>query len=222
MKKSFTLTFISIMFFSFSFGFVFQNSTDSKMNIGFDDSTIKIGNQLWALNNLDVENFRNGESIPQAKTQNEWKEFAESKKPCWCYPEYDETNKELGKIYNYHAFQNEGGLIPAGWHLPTEEEWMSMINELGGLEKAGKKMKSKTGWNEERNGNNKSGFNAFPSGDCGFIGTCSSIGSAVCYWISTTAENQSVKEVCLSSYDDLVEIEDANPGNGKFIRCIKD
>ncbi len=54
---------------------------------------IKIGTQTWATKNLDVSKFRNGEAIPLAKTNAEWKSAGENKQPAWCY--YEKTTTEL-------------------------------------------------------------------------------------------------------------------------------
>lgn len=61
------------------------------------------------------------------------------------------------------------GLAPLGWHIPSDEEWTLLTKEIGykvGREynKAEKKLKSTSGWEEGLNGNNKSGFNALPAG----------------------------------------------------------
>ena len=50
-----------------------------------DIPSIKIGTQTWTAKNLDVSTFRNGEPIPEAKTNEEWKKAGEEKKAVWFY-----------------------------------------------------------------------------------------------------------------------------------------
>ena len=44
----------------------------------FYSQTVTIGKQTWMTKNLDVTSFRNGDSIPEAKTDEEWKKILSS------------------------------------------------------------------------------------------------------------------------------------------------
>ncbi len=108
--------------------------------------TVKIGGQVWMAENLNVSTFRNGDPIPQARTEEEWKKLGENKQAAWCYYDYDPANgKKYGKLYNYYATRDSKGLAPNGWHIPKDSEWETLLNHLDLDE--GKKMKSKSGWN---------------------------------------------------------------------------
>lgn len=45
------------------------------------EGTISIGEQTWMMNHLMKTHFNNGDSIPQAQTDNAWKKAGESKMP---------------------------------------------------------------------------------------------------------------------------------------------
>jgi len=125
MKKS-TLLFIALLTMS-SFGF---------------SQTVIIGTQVWATKNLDVSTFRNGDPIPQAKSDAEWVAAGENYQPAWCYYDNDPKNgTKYGKLYNWFAVRDARGLAPAGWHVPTDEEWTELSTFLGGEDVAGEKMK---------------------------------------------------------------------------------
>lgn len=127
--------------------------------------TVTIGKQVWMTKNLDVFIFRNGDSIREAKTSEEWKSAGENKQPAWCYYNNDPKNGEkYGKLYNWYAVNDQRGLAPEGWHIPRVTEWDSIIEFLGGEELAGRKMKSKDGWSNNYNGTDESGFGALPGG----------------------------------------------------------
>jgi uncharacterized protein (TIGR02145 family) len=97
--------------------------------------TVTIGKQIWSSKNLDVEYFRNGDPIPQAKTCEEWKLASENKKPIWCYYFFDPNNGKLyGKLYNWYAVNDPRGLAPIGWHIPEYSEWKQLIDYLGGTQ----------------------------------------------------------------------------------------
>ena len=109
--------------------------------------TLKIGTQVWTTKNLDVSTFRNGDPIPQAKTEQEWEFAGKNKQPAWCYYENNEANGLIyGKLYNWYAVNDARGLAPVGFHVPSDEEWMKLIDYLGGFQVAQNKMKSKNGW----------------------------------------------------------------------------
>ena len=95
---------------------------------------VKIGNNIWMAENLNFEQFQNGDAIPQVKTNKEWLAAAEAGTPVWCYYEFDPANEaEFGKIYNLHAINDTRGLAPKGWRMPILNEW-SELKSLGNLE----------------------------------------------------------------------------------------
>ena len=110
---------------------------------------VKIGQQVWTTENLNVDKFRNGEIIPEAKTAAEWHKAGENKQAAWCYYNNDSSNgTKYGKLYNWYAVNDPRGLAPKGWHIPSDQEWTDLTDYLGGDEQAGAKMKSKEGWSE--------------------------------------------------------------------------
>ena len=124
--------------------------------------SVKIGNQIWMQENLDLEYFRNGDKIPQAQNENQWMKAVNKGKPIWCYKDFKSKNGPLyGKIYNYYALIDKRGLAPKGWHIPNDSDWNKLLTTMGGFELAGKKLKSNTGWKTAK-GTNSSGFNAKP------------------------------------------------------------
>jgi len=122
---------------------------------------IKIGNQIWMAENLDVGTFRNGDLIPEAKTKEQWLEAGNRKEPAWCF--YKNT-KFLGKLYNWYAVSDQRGLAPNGYLIPTISEWELFFEQIGGAELAGKKLKTKSGSWEEFGGNDDFNFSVYPAG----------------------------------------------------------
>ena len=118
--------------------------------------TVTIGNQVWMTKNLDISTFRNGDTIPEAKTNEEWKKAGENKQPAWCYYDNDPANgAKYGKLYNWYAVNDPRGLAPIGYHIPSDAEWTKLTDFLGGESVAGTKMKSKSGWNSYTSGGSK-------------------------------------------------------------------
>ncbi|MFZ4741128.1 MAG: fibrobacter succinogenes major paralogous domain-containing protein [Bacteroidales bacterium] len=126
--------------------------------------SVKIGKQIWMTQNLNVNHFRNGDIIPQAKNADEWKNAGKKKHASWCYYNFDPSLAgKYGKLYNFYAINDKRVLAPNGWRIPNIVDWRKLMDFLGGAEIAGNKLKSKNYWNSD-NGNNKSGFNGLPGG----------------------------------------------------------
>jgi uncharacterized protein (TIGR02145 family) len=133
--------------------------------ISVNAQQVTIGKQIWSAKNLDVSTFRNGDSIAEVKTDEEWRKAGKEKKPVWCYYNNDSVNgKKYGKLYNWYAVNDPRRLSPAGWHAPNDAEWKILIDFLGGDSVAGMKLKSKSGWDDTNVNLKKSGFEGLPAG----------------------------------------------------------
>ena len=128
-------------------------------------NSVKIGNQIWMTENLNVDRFQNGDIIPEAKTAEEWIAAGNAKSPAWCYFKNDLNNGHTkGKLYNWYAVNDSRGLAPIGWTIPTQSDINLLLVELGGEIVAKQAIKSQTGWGQFGNGNNKSKLNGLPNG----------------------------------------------------------
>jgi uncharacterized protein (TIGR02145 family) len=200
--------------------------------------TVKIGSQTFMTENLNVEVFRNGDPIPQAKTKEEMEAFFKAKEPAWCYYDFKKSNgNKYGKMYNGYAMMDARGLAPEGWRIPSEEDFMSLVEFLGGGQQALLKLKSNSGWSDNKNGTNSSGFSATPGGltsGSDFL----NLGYMTHYWSSSPmGENNFFTTLRLSYNDELFYIEidgkeisnlkdplivGIHSGNFSYVRCIKE
>lgn len=188
-----------------------------------DGQNVTIGKQVWMTRNLDESTFRNGDIIPEAKTDAEWQKAGEEGKPAWCYYNNDPANgAKYGKLYNWYAVSDLRGLAPKGWHIPSNQEWIVLSDYLGGAEKAGAKMKSKQGWNNAGNGTNSSGFSGLPGGLCYGDGLFNSIDLYGIWW-SSTEDSANIVWGCNLYYGfgDLTRDLYAK-GGGLSVRCLRD
>ena len=186
-----------------------------------DASAIKIGTQTWAKANLNTITFRNGDTIPEAKTNQEWVSAGESGKPAWCWYNNDpKTGLKYGRLYNWYAVNDPRGLAPAGWTLPTDGDWTKLMFYLGGQQMAGKKLKSDSGWIDGNIGSNESGFTGLPGGYRVENGNFLNIGSIGTWWSATESKTQTAVDFYLSLSGSLGR--SSNPKQrGESVRCIK-
>jgi uncharacterized protein (TIGR02145 family) len=214
-----------------------ETNTDStKLLPAFKET--KIGDQIWMVENLNVDTFRDGTKIPEVKTREEWNNIGNMGEPAWCYYDNDPKNgKKYGKLYNWYAVNNIHGLAPKGWHVPSDKEWMVLINRMDGVNSAGGKLKSKEGWEEYNytsdplfgsgrtgNGTDYVGFSAFPGGyRLGMAGQFDfyNIGRQGQFW-SADLDGVFASFFELCSSDGHTDKGLLTKSCGLSVRCIKD
>ncbi len=185
--------------------------------------TIILGKQVWSTKNLSLTIFRNGDSIQQAKTNEEWETAITNKQPAWCYYGNSSVNgSKYGIIYNWYAVIDPRGLAPTGYHIPSEIEWRELAVFLGGESIAGKKMKSTSGWKINGNGTNSTGFLGTPGG-CRFSdGTFEYLGAFVTFFSTTVSVSGDIVCSSLGCDNDFLDISDKPMDSGYYVRCLKD
>lgn len=190
-------------------------------------SPVKIGNQIWMNRNLDVSTFRNGDAITQATTQEEWKRLSDDEqKPAWCYYAFDtENGKKYGKLYNWFAVNDSRGLAPLGWHIPSKNEFNILIDFAGGDKIAGRKLRSKYGWTNNKNGTDDFGFNLLPGGEMGVYkvhnnNMYGNIGKNANLWTSSNEGQYNAYKV--QENDTYFYVKDYSKSEGYSVRLIKD
>jgi len=143
---------------------------------------------VWMAENLRTTSFNDGSPIPLNKDNNSWKELKTS-----AYGWYnDDINyrNTYGAIYNWHAV-GTGKLCPVGWHVPTEQEWIALMDYAGGLNKSGDnpgklKEKGTAHWKSPNTGaTNEIYFNALPAGGYSFFPWEIEPGTKTDWWTST-------------------------------------
>jgi len=165
--------------------------------------TIKIGKQLWTVENFRSTKFNDSSKIPLVADSANWTSLI-SPGFCWCVDDISIRNKS-GALYNWYAV-NTHKLAPAGWHVPTDSDWFTLefylisngFNWDGKTDsnKIAKSLAAKTDWQEntilgsignDLSKNNKSGFTAMPNGLRDGIGILSGPGNESLWWSSTAS-----------------------------------
>ena len=193
----------------------------SNSKVYSSSNEVTIGTQVWMSKNLDVAKFRNGDPIPEAKTDEEWEKAGKNKQPAWCYYKNDTANgAKYGKLYNWYAVIDPRGLAPTGYHIPSDAEWTTLENFLG--VDVGKKMKSTNGWIDQGNGTNSSGFNGLPGGFRATNGTFNYIGSTGYWWSSTEYYTVNAWYRGLYYSSGSVDSYYGSKLSGLSVRCLRD
>jgi uncharacterized protein (TIGR02145 family) len=186
-------------------------------------NTVKIGNQTWTTKNLDVSKYRNGDEIPHVNDPLSWSRLTYG---AWCYYEnVDSNGTTYGKLYNLYAVLDPRGLAPAGFHIPSDKDWTTLTDYLGGKEEAGVKMKEagSTHWPRPNTGaTNSSGFTGLPGGYRDDNGSFFSMGVNGFWWSSTEGFTYFAWNRYPDNLYGLVGRDFGYKSYGMSVRCIAD
>jgi uncharacterized protein (TIGR02145 family) len=185
----------------------------------------------WATVNLDVTKYRNGDVIPQANSQAELNTYALAGTGCWSYPNFNPAyGTTYGKLYNWYAVNDNRGLAPTGWHIPSNSELLTLNSCLGGdLNKAGGKLKEAgtVHWQSPNtDANDVFGFTALPSGLNLQTGTPpyppSNVNFYTYFWQAEQFNASLGEAMSLEWNDGLIHYVTESKGTACSVRLIKD
>lgn len=174
------------------------NITDANGNIY--PCIINNCGQIMTTKNLNVSRYRDGSIIPQITNASQWQNLTTG---AWCWYNNDSaTYWQYGKLYNWYAVNDSRGLVPQGWHVPTDADWNKLVKCIDptsdttftGAQSAtaGGTMKEAgtNHWITPNTGaSNSSGLVGLPGGTRSFDGIFDGIGNYG-HWWSATEKNQ--------------------------------
>ncbi len=205
---------------------------------GHDYEIVAIGEQCWFAENLQAESYRNGDEIESGISDADWGSlsgaksvYGEGTSDCESFaPDGDACTEDwplvqYGRLYNWYAVDDERGLCPFGWHVPSLSHWTDLTAHLDSLGDAGFLMKTSTGWSNNGGGSNDSGFSGLPTGYRNWDGSFLNAGKRGYWWSCTPHPSESdawayyirlvESQNHVDHFHDEVEL-------GFAIRCIKD
>lgn len=186
-------------------------------------NTVTIGTQVWIKSNLKVTKLNDGSNIQLVENNQTWTGL---KTPGYCWYSNNEAQYKniFGAFYNFYTVKT-GKLCPAGWHVPTDNDWTALTDYLGGLNIAGGKLKE-TGtshWSSSNTGaTNETGFTALPGGYRNYDGTFQGTGSVGYWWSSTESGATSAFHRQMDYNGSQVFVSWGGMEGGYSVRCVKD
>ena len=148
----------------------------------------------------------------------------------WCYENHNPSCNKYGRLYDWKTAMTA---CPSGWYLPSRQDWKDLVETVGGVGKANKMLKARTGWNNNGNGTDDFGFSALPGGYRNLNGVFNEAGS-YSYWWTATERTDNYAHMRIMSYssaiDDRIDFNDnmlitrgdINKGSGSSVRCVKE
>ena len=209
--------------------------------------TVMIGNQRWMAENLKTKRYADGSPIQLVESNSEWETLSSTYK-AYCYFNNNVSiGDTYGALYTWAAAMNGSGstnanpsgvqgVCPAGWHLPSDQEWKEMEMFLGmnsseadamslrGTTEGGElKQEGTSDWVFPNAGaTNESGFTALPGGsrfsDAKFTG----LYHDTSFWTATEYDNTNALQRGLGYDHSKVGRTFFYKGDGFAVRCIED
>ncbi len=194
--------------------------------------TVKIGTQTWMMSNLKTAHYNDGTSIANITNSLDWYNLGTG---AYCYYDNDAANDSIyGKLYNWHAV-NTGKLAPAGWHVPSQTEYQTLVDYLASKQNGdahvGGAMKTTSNlWTSPNTGaDNSSSFSAQPAGQRNGSGGSSlfvHLGTTAWFWQTADSwSNGSVSAHCFSLINNSTNANNTGSNyktSGLSVRCVKD
>lgn len=217
-EKTFTTTNPRPAGFSFNPEIAYGSVSDIDGNLY---RTVVIGTQEWMAENLKVTRLNNGTPVSFVPDASTW---GSAKFTSPGYSWYNNDSVSYGALYNWYAV-NTGKLCPVGWHVPSDDEWTSLIDYLGGRSIAGGKIKEKgtSHWQTPNaGGTNETGFTAVPAGYRYSSGSFNGIRRYAYWW--TSAASSDAEAYFRMTYYNLPNIDRSSSSkkSGMSVRCVKD
>jgi uncharacterized protein (TIGR02145 family) len=92
---------------------------------GFTYDLVEIAGRCWFKQDLRTEKYANGDSIPHGISTQDWVDLGAEHVGGWSVYEGYEYN---GNVYNWYAVNDERGLCPSGWKVPSRDDYMNLCD----------------------------------------------------------------------------------------------
>ncbi|MFW5725772.1 MAG: fibrobacter succinogenes major paralogous domain-containing protein [Bacteroidota bacterium] len=217
--------------------------------------TVIINNREWMAENLRVSRYNNADSILTGLNSSEWLNATVGAYGIYPYNNEDGINSAAdmiaayGKLYNWYAVSDSRGLCPAGWSVPSKNEWENLVEftEIQGYPNsnvahgAANALKScyqegsplggdcnssqhpRWNMNNTHYGFDIFGFAALPGGSRWLGGEYVYISTIGGWWSSTVLSSNTTAWFSFLEYDDgEVFFNFGDTQAGLSVRCVRD
>ena len=186
-------------------------------------STVTIGSQEWMVENLKTTRYNDGKDIPLVTDKTEWSSLT-SAGYCWYDNDKATYGNTYGALYNWYTLENPN-LCPAGWHVTTDQEWMTLTTYLGNEKVSGGQLKESgtTHWRSPNtDATNETDYTALPGGNRDNLGDFYYVGYSGYWWTSSQVGGAFAWPRFMNYDSGSVDKFPNNKKKGFSVRCIKD
>lgn len=170
-----------------------ESFTDPRDGQSYD--IVQIGSQTWMAENLNYE--AEGSACPEGD---------------------DRKCSKYGRLYTWEVAQK---VCPEGWRLPDRADFEQLIASAGGMDFAGEKLKSTSGWFKKGNGSDDYGFNALPAGYRLGSGKFDGIGGYAHLWTASETPDGLAYYMLLDFSIKAAKLSAFGKDEARSVRCVK-
>ncbi len=169
---------------------------------------MKIGKQLWMVENLKTTHYNNGDPIPNITDNSQWDTTHQG-----AYRNYYNNTHyvaKYGRLYNWYAVNDKRGIAPKGWYIPNMDEWNTMEHYLlpgHSFQGVGSRLKE---------------WALIPAGYCDPKGGFGMLGSEGFWWLIDEESQNKAWYVFLNYLQSSVSLTSADKNHGFSVRCVKE
>ena len=162
---------------------------------------VPIGSQIWTAENINFE------------TENSM-----------CYDGDENNCAQYGRLYTWSAAMTA---CPSGWHLPSKDEFETLLSTIDDPSRSSERLRAKTGWLDSCEAWDSFAFSALPAGEW-YGSFFNGLGYGTFYW-SSTENRDECEENCVTGLLLYPGIRYAYISNhssedtfAASVRCVKD
>ena len=185
--------------------------------------TVTIGNQVWMAENLNYEVansycFKNDPAFCTRYGRLYSWSVAMDSAGTW-----STNGKGCGFGKTCNPTEPVRGICPTGWHLPSKDEFETLVDFAGGKSIAGRFLKSQSGWFSNGNGTDAYGFNGKPSGGVDPQGKYQiEDGYGADFWCSSEDDGYDACNMFLLYNADTAAVTFGEKYSAYSVRCVRD
>jgi len=175
-----------------------ESFTDPRDGQSYD--IVQIGSQTWMAENLNYE--AEGSACPEGDNR---------------------SCSKYGRLYNWEIART---VCPEGWRLPDSADFEKLIASAGGMDFAGEKLKSTSGWFKKGNGSDEFSFNALPAGyrlggSESAPGKFDGIGGYAHLWTASETPDGLAHYLLLDFSTKAAKLSAFGKDEARSVRCVK-
>ena len=183
--------------------------------------TVVIGRQCWMSDNLNIGKWADESQLQDNGDNGVIEKYCFGNDFTQC--DYWGGLYQWNELMAYSQVSGAQGICPSGWHVPSSQDWKTLIRYLGMNTEAGGKLKSTLNWQNPNVGaTNSTGFSAMPGGYYDFMAKqWHDLTREGYYWSSEIITKGTAVAVYLEYRTSGIEMYEEYQPSALSVRCIK-
>ena len=207
--------------------FIYAEHSSDKPTTAISDATgnsyttIIIGEQVWLKENLNTTFYNNGDPILDGTNLGD---ISKEKDARYWFDYNNNAETGYGKLYNWDVIKDARGICPSGFHVATNEDWSTLIDQLGGNAEAAEAIKTADNeiWPHSNFTSSDQSFEALPGRLRPSDESFCLIEPSAFWWVNESTNSNEARAFKISSKSSAITSNYKSKNTGMSIRCVMD